>query len=419
MNIRDSIEKWIDKEMIALLRDAGEICAESGDKAFLVGGAVRDVIIGLPVSDLDVMIQGDVRSVASALSKKVNGAIIPHGSFGTMTLEFGNGHRIDFATARTEYYPSPGALPVVSQSSMEQDLKRRDFSINAMAASLSPDSFGEVIDKFSGASDIEGKCIRVLHDLSFRDDPTRIFRALKFAGRLGFKLEKRTEELLVDALNMGAMNTLSGSRIKKELQLTASESRVSEIVEMLNELNVPSSICEGLKFNDITEIPLDDNNKLNDDYKWKCFLACASYASAVPDAGAFAERISLDKTEKKIVESARGELAKEVEKKLREAEKTSEVADVLRDFPEPVVQCFYSLWDDGLKQKISRYKNTGAVKLEVTGSDLLEIGFSNNAFLGEVLRKLKDMKTDGEIETRNDEIRRAREILEEEGEKQL
>jgi tRNA nucleotidyltransferase (CCA-adding enzyme) len=176
--------------------------AAAGDRAlYLVGGAVRDILLGRSTSDLDFVVEGDSGD-AAAIAERIAPGHVAHEQFGTASVDL-DGVRIDIAMARTETYPSPGALPEVHPATLAEDLGRRDFTINAMAVAL--DGAGELIDPHGGEADLEAGLLRVLHERSFIDDPTRALRAARYAARFGFSLDPGTERLL-RAADLGAVS---------------------------------------------------------------------------------------------------------------------------------------------------------------------------------------------------------------------
>lgn len=217
MNISDKIRKNLTKRDVALLRSMGELAQCMGYGAYLVGGSVRDIILGCKSPDIDVVVEGNAISLGEALSKEFGCALTPHRPFGTCTLKFKSGRRVDLATSRQETYKKPGAFPSVRPGALKHDLARRDFTINAVAASVSPGDFGRAVDPFGGVSDIRKGVIRVMHDGSFIDDPTRLFRALRFASRFGFTIDSHTEDLMHRAIARNVLAAVSQGRIKKEL----------------------------------------------------------------------------------------------------------------------------------------------------------------------------------------------------------
>ena len=177
------------QDILRLFRQIGKIAQENNCRVYIVGGMIRDLYLGRENFDFDIVVEGDGIALAKKLADKFKAKLVDHEKFATAVLFVPNGIKIDIATARKETYEHPGALPNVVPGNIEDDLSRRDFSINAMAASLNPEDFGELIDFFDGLSDLKKKEIKVLHDLSFIDDPTRILRAIRFEQRLKFKIE--------------------------------------------------------------------------------------------------------------------------------------------------------------------------------------------------------------------------------------
>lgn len=203
-----------------------------------MGGVVRDVLLRLPPKDVDVVVEGDAASLARALARELRGRARVHGTFGTATVESAEGVRLDLATARTERYRRPGALPEVSAGDLGQDLFRRDFTVNAMAARLEPARFGQLVDPFGGRRDLKQRRLQVLHDLSFLDDPTRAFRAARLAARLDFEVAPPTRALLRAALREEVFARLSVVRLSREIERLLSEERPGAAVRRLADLHL-------------------------------------------------------------------------------------------------------------------------------------------------------------------------------------
>ncbi|MGD9498782.1 MAG: hypothetical protein AB7Y46_20985, partial [Armatimonadota bacterium] len=183
-----------------------------------MGGPVRDLLLGRASPDLDIALEGPVDELAEALAERLSGALRKTTQFMTCTLVLADGSELDIAHARTERYPWPGALPVVAPARIEDDLRRRDFTVNAMAVRLAPGRFGELLDPHGGLEDLRAGLLRVLHGRSFEDDPTRMLRAARFVLRLGFALEERTREALARAVAQRRPRTVSGARLRNELR---------------------------------------------------------------------------------------------------------------------------------------------------------------------------------------------------------
>ena len=223
MNIKSKIEAAFPSRAFTLLREVGIKAGSLGYRAYLVGGSVRDIILGRSHIDIDMTVEGDAIKLGKAIAKDVEAVMTAYKSFGTCTLIFKDGSKIDLATARRETYKRPGAMPTIKPSTLKEDLKRRDFTINAIAVSVMAKDFGQVYDFFDGAGDLKSGLIRIIHSKSFTDDPTRIFRARRFAARFGFKIEPRTDILMKKALINRALDTVSQGRIQKELMLISKE----------------------------------------------------------------------------------------------------------------------------------------------------------------------------------------------------
>ncbi len=221
-------------DVVEALRTVGRLADEAGFRAHAVGGFVRDMLLGGENLDLDIVVEGDGLAFALDIAARLDKRVKVHRRFGTAVLVWSRTLHIDLTSARTEYYQRPGALPTVERSSLRQDLFRRDFSINAMAACINPDCFGQIADPFGGLADLERGVIRTLHSLSFVEDPTRVLRAARFAERFGFEIDPSTGALLRQAVDMGMLDEVSGARIREELLDIIDEERVAEVLERLD-----------------------------------------------------------------------------------------------------------------------------------------------------------------------------------------
>lgn len=211
------MESRLPSAAVMLLRDIGLIADERKTGAFVVGGLVRDLFMGVPNCDLDIVIEEPVEPFAAQCAERLGGQVKTHTRFGTATLLLGDRRKVDLASARSEAYARPGALPVVRRGTIREDLRRRDFTINAMAIRINGRGFGTLLDLHSGKDDIGNGVLRVLHDRSFEDDPTRILRGVRLSARHGFAFGPATEQLLKSAVARGAISTVSGERVRSEL----------------------------------------------------------------------------------------------------------------------------------------------------------------------------------------------------------
>jgi len=253
-NIAKLMKEFFPEELYEILCIAGNLAEQLHYGAYLVGGSVRDLLMRRPSPDIDIVVEGDGIIFAQELSKKIDGKVTPHPRFATAKIVKEikkNGEvkkfYIDIATARTEYYESPAALPKIETSSIKKDLYRRDFTINALAVKLNTKDFGLLIDFFGGQRDIKEKKIRVLHNLSFVEDPTRAIRAIRFSEKLGFKISKHTENLIKLAVKMSIFEKLKGPRLYEELILLLKETMPHHSIKRLGDYGLLKVIHPSLE----------------------------------------------------------------------------------------------------------------------------------------------------------------------------
>ena len=236
-----------------LLMEFGRVGDVLGYAVYGVGGFVRDLLLRVENFDVDIVVEGDGIRFAEALEKKVPCRIRTHRKFGTAIILFPDGLKVDVATARWEVYDSPAALPTVESASIKMDLYRRDFTVNTLAIQLNPKAFGELIDFFGGVKDVKEKTIRVLHNLSFVEDPTRVFRAIRFEQRFGFQIGKHTQNLMRNAVKVGFLERLSGGRVLSELILILQEEDPLPALKRMRDFNLFHFLHPGLKFDEQAE----------------------------------------------------------------------------------------------------------------------------------------------------------------------
>lgn len=232
----ESADALLPEDVRGAIREIGALAEEQEIRAYVVGGFVRDMLLGRRNLDVDVVVEGDGIAFAELAAQRLGGRVKAHMRFGTAVLVLSKALHLDVTSARTEYYTRPGALPTVERSSLRQDLLRRDFSINAMAASIDPAEFGEIADPFGGLRDLQRGVIRALHSLSFVEDPTRIMRAARFERRFGFRMEESTAQLAKHAVEMGLLGDISGARIRAELFAILEEEPAVSPLQRLNEI---------------------------------------------------------------------------------------------------------------------------------------------------------------------------------------
>lgn len=257
--IKNFMHEYFPRDILDVLYQIGETGDELGYSVFMVGGIVRDLFLGIPNLDLDIVIEQDAIRFARFFSKKVQGKLRCHQKFKTAVVIMPNGLKIDFASARREFYEYPAALPEVEFASIKKDLYRRDFTINAMAIQLNRDQFGRLLDFFGGKRDLELKKIRILYSLSFTEDPARIIRAIRFEQRYDFTIEQSTEKFLKKAVQEGLVSRIRKRRLSEEFLILLQEKTPTKIIKRMDKLGVLSGIIPRLS---LEPVLIDRSNQI-------------------------------------------------------------------------------------------------------------------------------------------------------------
>jgi tRNA nucleotidyltransferase (CCA-adding enzyme) len=401
-----------------LLRTAGALADQLGVAVYLVGGPVRDLLLGGKLVDLDLCVEGDAAAFAHGLARRLRGQVRVHPRFRTATVLLAGGRRIDVATARTEIYPAPAALPIVKPAGIEADLARRDFSVNAMALLVTGRGFGVPLDPFAGLADLKCGLIRVLHQRSFTDDPTRIFRAVRFEQRLGFKIEPATQKLLVQAVRRRLPQQLSAPRRFAEFQKQLSEVRPWSGLRRLAQFGVLGAIHPKLAHR---QVPSELIRRVDSALAWaKAKLTDLEHPS---------DRLrlltvfdSLSATDLRIL-YAQGVLTHEVRELLfldkthgpalvkqlglRNRRPPSYWAGFMRPYPE-VWLLYLSAGTESapVRRRLREYLlHWRHVRPKLTGTDLIRLGIPVGPGIAQVLGKVTDAYLDGFISNRREEER--------------
>ena len=368
--------------------------------AFLVGGAVRDLLRGAGSVDLDVAVEGDARAVARELAERLGGQAIEHERFGTATVRAGD-LAVDLATTRRERYARPGSLPEVEPAPLADDLVRRDFTINAMAVGLSGADVGHLHDPHGGLADLRAGVVRVLHPDSFRDDPTRLLRAVRYEARLGFRMDDRTEGLAREAAAGRALATVSGKRVRDELLDLLREPDAPAAVERLSALGLDRALHAALRADpDLVSSAALGCAETGAD---RGLAALAALASGDPEAlDGWLDDLQLTRDEREAVDRAARRGA-ELAEQLRQPLRPSELRDLLRD--EPPEALALALAFGAPADPVLRWvRDLSHVTLEITGTDLLAAGVPESPALGRALDATLRRKLDGELTGREQEL---------------
>ncbi len=399
-NIAARIEARLSGEEQALLRAAAERAVKHGGRAYLVGGVVRDLLLGADGLDLDVVVEGDARETARGLAADLGGTVKTHDRFLTATVAVG-AVRADFATARRERYARPGVLPTVQAADLAADLARRDFTVNAMAASLDPQRFGDVIDPHDGRVDLDAGLIRVLHERSFVDDATRILRACRYAARFGFALEAETERLAKEGA--GRLRPISGSRLRHELERTLEETTPGAAFELAERLGALEALQPAFRLGPATARALDQAGGT------ALGFAILGTGLSEETAAALAKRLAAPVSVRRaMIDAAR--LAARLDALTAPSFKNSEVHAALSPYVrEAVVACRLTAPDGIMAERIDDFTERLAdVRPALSGDDLIDFGVEPGPRIGRLLAELLRARLDGEVETREDEIEAVR-----------
>jgi tRNA nucleotidyltransferase (CCA-adding enzyme) len=392
-----------------------EAITESDDPSepvYIVGGAVRDALLGHPSYDLDLVVEGDVPAFARRLAERLGGRVQTHAAFGTAVVEY-EGGEIDIATARTETYRAPAALPDVTFATLGEDLARRDFTINAIAASLSADDFGRLIDPHHGRADLATGTIRVLHPRSFLDDPTRIFRAVRYENRLGFRMDDETEALARTALEQSIAAHLSGERLRDELVALLEEDDVTHTIERLGDLDAAHAFHTAVATDAETRelaarIVAVADELAAEAPRWRLRLAVLFRRTHPDELRGALDELNVPRRDEEAIADAvvhGRRLADELQGSPDPAAVVSEVERLAPDAPLMAL----ALRDvPALRDWFTRLR---AVRLEITGSDLAALGLAESPRVGEVLAELRRRKLRGDLDGRESELAAARELI--------
>ncbi len=411
-SIRSILHERLPKKVFALLCRAGEMAEEMGYSLFAVGGFVRDILLRRPNLDLDLVVEGDAIAFAEALARELGGRIKAHHKFKTAVVIHGQGQHIDVATARLEYYEYPAALPTVELSSIKMDLYRRDFTVNALAAQLNPGRFGKLADFFGAQRDIKDRVIRVLHSLSFVEDPTRILRAIRFEQRYDFKIGGQTKRLIKNAMQLGLMHKLSGSRLFNEIKQIMAENSPPGCLRRMDHFHILQTIHPVLKLTPAKESLLREAEKVLNWYKllylepapiaWQVYLLVLCNGCTLDDTAAVATRLGFSKRlEQDFL--ALSKQAKDTALRLmpwgrKKPGPVSGAHTMLRNLPvEGVLFLMSRSRKEPIRKLISLHLSSiRDIRVEITGNDLIKtLNIPPGPRIGDILGKVLDARIDG------------------------
>jgi tRNA nucleotidyltransferase (CCA-adding enzyme) len=416
-NVKRLMAERVSCPVLDHLTAMGRLADEMGFHAHLVGGFVRDLLLRNDNFDIDVVIEGEGIRFATELARRFGAKVRTHKEFGTAKVLFPDGFKVDVATARLEYYKAPAALPIVEHGSLKLDLYRRDFTINTLAISLNGNTFGELIDFFGAQRDIKEKSIRVLHSLSFVEDPTRVFRAVRFERRFGFQIGKFTVNLIKNTVKMSFLSRIKGARLWRELSLILLEADPGAIMKRLQELDLNRFIYPALAFDADKERLFREMDTV---LKWYSLSFKGRYNRVFYYLLGLTDRMSADQT----ADFARRLGAPEsIKRKL--PNEAARVRDVMGKLSAGICVMKKSetfrllelLTQEGrlfimartpsgeVKKAVSGYVTYAeSLRPTATGEDLKRMGIKEGPVFKEILDALKEAKIDRNLTSKEEEI---------------
>lgn len=423
-NVIRFMKERLSADLIRNLQQIGEVADEIGSGAYVVGGFVRDLFLYRTDEDIDIVIEGDGIAFAKKYAQIVGARIHTHEKFGTAVVIFPDGFKIDVASARMEYYKFPAALPVVEMSSIKLDLYRRDFTINTLAIQLNSHKFGMLIDFFSARRDLKEKIIRVLHNLSFVEDPTRVFRAIRFEQRFEFTIGKLTASLMANAISMDFFRELSGKRVFAELHLILKEENPVAAIRRLNDFDLLKVIHPSIKLD--TDLPATLNAAkkvlswhdllfLEESYKkWIVYFLVLIRNCKPHISKEICRHFELAPDDEKILCTERFG----ADRCVLWLEKNLPVSDSvlyrkLTGFKTELILFMMAIAKNkAVKKSISHFfTDLRRTKLSLKGRDLKKMGLPPGPVYRQVMEAVLDARLDGTLKSKKDEIEFARQLV--------
>jgi len=384
INLYENYNSYFKADLKAIFERCSKIASKNKVKIYLIGGLVRDLMLGRENYDIDITVEGDAIKFAKILEKEIGAKILSlHKPFGTAKVEI-NGIKVDFASTRSELYPKKGHLPKVNEigCSLEKDVLRRDFTVNSLALSLNQQNFAQGLDYVGGFKDLKNKKIRILHDKSFIDDPTRIIRALKYAQRLSFELDKKTFELQKEYLKKINYD-MCYKRVKNELKLTFN-SKSQNAFETFIEQGIYKLITKkGI------ELPKINIEKLIAKYRIKHSWIVYVGLIGVFEEDSFSDKLELTKKEKETISAS---------KKLLKLKIKKDDFGIYKAFEGKCIESLIIYYLISCDEKVLRYLDVlRGIKINIKGQDLIAIGLKPSKEFSQIFdyvlrEKLKNSK---------------------------
>jgi tRNA nucleotidyltransferase (CCA-adding enzyme) len=426
--VKRILSRQLTSRVAEILHTLGKIAQELELPVYAVGGFVRDLLLGIENSDIDVTVEGDGILFAETFAGNFGCRCKSHRKFGTAVIIFPDGFKIDVASTRIEYYEAPGALPTVERSFLKVDLYRRDFTINTLAIQLNTPEFGLLVDYFGGQKDIRDRTIKVLHNLSFVEDPTRVFRAIRFEQRLGFHISRHTENLIRNAVRMNFLEKLGGKRLLTELVLILRVKEPLRAVERMADLGLLRFIHSGLTFSAPVRKLLEDAQRvvswfdllfLERKYeKWVIFFLALCDELSTEDFRETCIRLSVSEHYREKLCDMRHQALQVLEFMVKRAGRRARIArnDIyvsLKDLPvELLLYLMAKSGNEEVKKSISLYfTQLQNIRTHITGEDLKQMGVPPGIKFRKILDGVLSARLNRQVESRDEELALARKLL--------
>jgi tRNA nucleotidyltransferase (CCA-adding enzyme) len=403
--------------IMTMLVQLGTVASTLNCNAYVVGGFVRDLFLYRNNEDIDVVIEGSGIEFAKAFAQKYGARVHSHQKFGTAVITFDDGFKIDVASARMEYYQFPASLPVVEMSSIKMDMFRRDFTINTLAIQLNPGTFGRLIDFFSGQKDIKDKVLRVLHNLSFVEDPTRVFRALRFEQRFGFTIGKLTSSLIDNAVKMDFFKRLAGKRVFTELKLILKEENPAPALMRLLDYDLLRVIHPKIRIEADLKRLLDATKKVTDWHdllfidesyeRWTVHFMALIRHCDLSTTHAICQHLTVAPRHAKLFGETRIWAGKQLYcLERRPPMEKAAIYNVLKSFKtETILYMMACTQSDIARKRISLYHTRlRNVSISISGKDLLEMGLKPGPLFSRTLESVLAARLNGNVATREEEL---------------
>jgi tRNA nucleotidyltransferase (CCA-adding enzyme) len=422
-NITSLMRERLPKDILGILQQVGQVAAELNFSAYVVGGFVRDLLLNHENLDIDIVIEGDAIVFARRFAARFGARSREFQKFKTAVIIFPDGFKIDVATARTEYYEAPGALPIVEYSSIKMDLYRRDFTINTLALKLNPQEFGTLLDFFGAQRDLKEGRISLLHNLSFVEDPTRVFRAIRFEQRFKFRITKLAANLINNAVRNNFFDRLSGARLFGELRLILQEENPIPAIARLAELNLLAAVHPRLVFDEGTRRMLDqvqavlswyDLLYLEEKYKrWLLYFLALVDHLTLTELKEMLGRFNLSPKQAAAIVRGKEASEKALVRLFRYGESTRpQIYHLLAPLDtEFILFMMAKSRHESSRKAISLYfTHLKHLKPELKGRDLVALGYQPGPLIKEMLDRLLEARLTEKVKSRKEEknfIRRA------------